>query len=140
MTPFRAFINEHFFTRAFFRFIITGIGVYIFNALGTYVATELFRQYYLLSYAILNVITTVGSFFINTHYAFLTKDKYTSRFIKYLASVVIFYFLNIWLVKLFVDWLGIHYLLSIALATGVLMLAKFFAYDKLIFHQKRNQE
>lgn len=136
MASLRTFISEHFFTRSFFRFIGSGIAVYLFNTIGTYLATEYFSQYYLLSYAVLNVISTVASFFINTHYAFLTKDKYTSRFTKYLVSVVIFYFLNVWLVKLFVEWLGIHYIISIALATGVLMLAKFLTYDKLIFHQQ----
>jgi len=126
---------EKVFSGVFVRFALGGMLGFVFNLVITYLLTEIVHLNYLVSYVIAITAVTCFNFVVAIKYTFRVKKSYKKIFIKYVISVVVFYFLNILFVRLFVEYLKIHYLISIAITTGTMFLIKFFIADRYLFKE-----
>ena len=128
-------LKDKFVSRLFARFFIGGIAGYVFSMAFTWIFTEIFQLDYFVFYVLSLTAVTIFNFIVAMRFIFRLHDHYSHRFVKYLISVLIFYFANILLVRLSVNYLNIHYLISITIVTGGLFLIKFLIYDRFVFHR-----
>ncbi len=124
------------FSRLFIRFIIGGAGGYLFTMGATYALTEILKTNYFIFYAVSFTLITILNYIIAVKYIFKVSDEHHKRFIRYTFFVIIFYFANLFVVKLLTDRFGIYYLAAITIGTGMLFIAKFLIYDSMVFHKK----
>ena len=126
------FIDRETFYK-FSKFLLGGGLGYIINIVSTYVLTEFFGLYYLLSYTISFSVVILFHFFFNTYIIFKLEKEHFKRFFYYLFSVLFFTVSNIFLVKVFTEYLKLYYLFSIIIVTASLFLLKFFIYKDYVF-------
>ena len=138
-------IKNTLFTKLFMRFILGGAAGYLFTSIVTYILTEIFKINHLVSYIIPFTLATIFNFIIAVKYIFKVNDNYRIRFIKYILFVIIFYFVNILLYKVFYTFFNANFgsfvpvwvpqQFAIALATSVMLISKFFIYYKFVFQR-----
>ncbi|PIN75607.1 hypothetical protein COV18_02055 [Candidatus Woesearchaeota archaeon CG10_big_fil_rev_8_21_14_0_10_37_12] len=127
-------VRDKYLSKLFIRYAFGGVGSYLFSLLFTYAFTEWFKINYYVFYVIAATCTTLFNFGVATKFIFRVTDYHRSRFIRFCVLTFTFYLINIYLVKLLVDWLNIHYALSITLVMAFLALTKFLLYDFFVFH------
>jgi len=99
----------------FSKFIMGGGVNFVLNTVLTYILTEFLGIYYLVSFMIVQTILVVYGYFYNLLFTFKIKTKSKKRFMKFLLFLVIFYAVNIGLVKIFTDTIKIPYIISIVI-------------------------
>lgn len=129
-------IGTIFFNKKMYKFIIGGALAYFINISLTLFLTEVLRIYYLLSYSLAFIVVILFNFFFNTFVIFQVKEDRFKRFFPYISSVLIFTLINIILVKIVTEYIGLYYLYSIIIITAVLFLTKFVLYDNYIFSSR----
>ena len=117
--------------RLFKFFLIGGLNYPINLALVWFITEEIGIDY-LISAIIAYSLITISNFFWHSGYIFQTKRN-KSIFIKYLISLVFFYFAYIFLIKTLTEQLNFYYLFSIIISMSVLFFLKFFLFNYYIF-------
>jgi len=118
-----------------FKFGFLGILTFILTLGITALLKETGGLFYLWSYWIAFLFTTIINFFLNIKVTFQVKTKGGQRIPKYLAMIIIFLIVNPYLVKILTETLNLHYLLSVALVTAMVFLVKFLIYDNFVFNK-----
>ena len=93
---------------------------------------EVVGMYYLYSYIVALIITTIINFVLNVKAVFYVKPN-NARIIKYLATLATFFIINPLILGVLTDALHLHYLISTMLVTIGSFLLKFFIYDRWVF-------
>ncbi len=117
----------------FSKYIYGGFISYSLRLGLTTFLTEILDIWYFVSYIVALSSATLFNFFFNIYITFKVQNKKTKRFMKYLVTVLIFYFLDAAAVRVLTEIVNLHYLFSIFLVTSTLLILKFFTYNKLIF-------
>jgi|GEM_PF-4805796 len=117
----------------FSKFIMGGGVNFVLNTVLTYILTEFLGIYYLVSFMIVQTILVVYGYFYNLLFTFKIKTKSKKRFMKFLLFLVIFYAVNIGLVKIFTDTIKIPYIISIVITIFATTALRFFTYKKFVF-------
>lgn len=128
-------LRDKYLSALFIRFVFGGVGGYLFRILFTYGLTEFFELNYFVFYVIAETVTTLVNFLISMKWVFKLKDHPYQRFVLFTIWTVVFYFVNLALVKSLTDLLGLHYLLAITLVMGTLVILKFPIFDYFVFHK-----
>ncbi len=120
----------------FIGFALVGLSGIVVNSLALYLATDLFKIFYIYSAAIATVISTVWNFTLNEAWVYHAQGKTSSKF----GRLGIFFVMNVIalalrtpIIYLFTSVVGIHYILSNLLSLGLLTLARFALADNLIW-------
>jgi len=102
----------------------------------TILLTEIFKIWYLMSYAISLFTTIIFSFFYNAYITYQVKDNKKKNFLKYGFILGIFMFLDALFVKIMTEFIGTHYVFSIIIITTILFFIKYFVYNIFVFTKK----
>ncbi|MCA9363252.1 GtrA family protein [Candidatus Kaiserbacteria bacterium] len=89
-----------------------------------------------LAYPVIIVLVYICIYFSSSHFVFRSHD-HKKQSPRYVAAVVVFYFLNIGVYTLFVEIINLQYLLSVVLNILLLGPLRYFIYGKFVFN---NQE
>ncbi|MBF0289050.1 MAG: GtrA family protein [SAR324 cluster bacterium] len=130
-------ILENPLFKKFLRFLSGGGLIWGLRAILTSIMTEWFLMDPVIAYRIGLAISFVLYFFMNLHFIFQVKDNLLLRLMKY--SCVSFTFLTTdgLLMQFFHRSLEWHYFLALSASTGILLIVKFFIYDKLVFQKTK---
>lgn len=117
------------------KFVISGCVVALFNVALLYLFVSKLHLYYLFAAAISFAIALVLNFLLQKYWAFkgVPEGKIVKQFFLFFALVAFNFFLNLFLMFLFVDKFGIQYLLAQILVTIILAVLNFFVYQRFIF-------
>jgi dolichol-phosphate mannosyltransferase len=120
----------------FIGFALVGLSGIVINSLALYLATDLFKIFYIYSAAIATVISTVWNFTLNEAWVYRMQSNTSSRF----GRLGIFFVMNIIalalrtpIIYLFTSVMSIHYIISNLLSLGLLTLARFALADNIIW-------
>jgi len=119
----------------FLRFVMGGMTGYSFTIFSTFILTDVAKFDYFISYVLALSMTIFLNFYLSMKYVFRVRERYASRFTRYLIAIFSFYLINLLLVRFIVETMKIHYLVSITIVTICLYVAKFYIYDTYIFHE-----
>jgi len=109
---------------------------YVLKAGLSYLLADIFHIKYFYSYLITLVAVIAFNFVSSSLFIFRVSDQKFSLLVKYLSSLLIFYFADAGLFMLFTDWLGFYYQCSIFASTFSIFLVKFFIYKFLVFKKR----
>jgi len=125
--------NWYNFGKQFAIFTLGGGVNFILNTAVTYFLTDVLGLYYLYSYIIVQIIIITYGYLYNSLITFKQKKPTRKSLIKFLVCLPIFAFLNVILVKILTDWLGIYYLISIVVTIFLTIAGRFYIYKKWVF-------
>jgi dolichol-phosphate mannosyltransferase len=113
-------------------FIIGGIGSYGINLVLPWILTEGFGIWYVYSITITQIIQFIYAFTYNMLLTF-RADFHWLRLVRYTVVLVIALLTNILLSYLLTDFVGLYYMVSIAISIIVIFSFKYIAYKKWVF-------
>ena len=114
-------------------FLIGG-GINLFlKILLTIIFTEILGFMYFSSYIITLILIIIFSYFYNAYLTFKSSSQLKFNFIKYTIALLVFNFIDAYLVKYLTETLGMYYVISIFLVALVMLISKFIVYDKIVF-------
>ncbi len=94
-------------------------------------------QFFEFHYQIANTIAFAGgnthNFLLNAHFNFKQTDKILERYMKYLSIGLIGLMLSALLLYLFIDIIGIHYLIAKSITLLIITLSQFLFNKKITF-------
>lgn len=104
----------------FIKFGLVGVINTIIHLLVLYILTEYFNIYYVLSSFIGFVVAVTNSFLLNTAWTFKKeiKEKFHFRYAKFFTVSTIAAIINLSLLYLITEFIGLWYILSQIVATG----------------------
>lgn len=117
----------------FSKFIMGGGVNFALNTGLTYVLTEYLGLYYLSSFILVQTVLVIYGYFYNLLYTFKIPSKSKKRFFKFLVFLVLFFGVNIALVKILTETVTIPYMFSIVVTIFITTTLKFFTYKKFVF-------
>ncbi len=121
------------------RYVVSGITATGFDLFLLFLFKSVFHIWYLLS-AVLAFILSFGvSFFLQKFWTFEDNSthKVKSQASMYFLITLFNLGLNTFLVYIFVDKVGIQYLLSQIIASGLIAFGSYFVYGKFIFQKDK---
>ncbi|MDD3178563.1 MAG: GtrA family protein [Candidatus ainarchaeum sp.] len=100
-----------------------------------YIFTEFLNVFYLVSASLSYCVGMVIAFFGNKKYTFENKTdkKNITKFIEFTIISLIGLVLNIILIKIFTENLGLWYILSKIITVVIIFFAKYIAHKKIVF-------
>lgn len=119
--------------KKFIKFLVGGVISYSIKLIFTFLLTEIFHLWYLLSYSITMIIIVVFGFLYNFHLTFKNVKDKKNKFVVYAISLILFTLVDIYFVKILTDNFQIYYLLSVIVSTTLLFVLKFLFYKAFIF-------
>ena len=124
------------FSRKFALFIAGGGVSYLLKASLSWLLSEKLVLPFAAAYGITLAIVICYNFCYNVFVTFRVKGRLAERFIRYVLFVAFFngtdYFMVLGLNKL-APW---SYQISIFMVTGILMIIKYFVFDRWVFYDK----
>lgn len=122
----------------YFRYIISGGSAALTNVALLFLFTDIFHIYYLLSATLSYLISFFVSFYLQKYWTFGdgNRDKLYGQMSLYFIVAMANLLVNDILMYIFVDWLGIHHLISQILTSGLIAVYSFILYKILVFKQK----
>ncbi len=126
------------FIKKFLRFLSGGGAVWAFRAGFTAAMTELAILDPVVAYRVGLAISFVLYFVVNRYFIFQVHDQFWWRLAKY--SCVSFSFLAAdgLLMQALHQGLGWHYLPALCTSTAILLLVKFFIYNRFVFQKSHS--
>lgn len=119
----------------FLRFIIVGVGTYLFALCQMFIYTQLIFLDYGVAYAITQFIIYIVSFMLARHWIYQSRvGAINKQAIKFLSLGLIFRFTDWCLFMLFHSIFGIVYYVSILLSVSIIIPMKYRFYGKLVFY------
>lgn len=119
----------------FFKFLVAGVSVVIFNVGFLYLLTHLFHLWYLVSSVISYALAVLFNFILQKFWVFDgSRNNATRRqFYLYVLVSVVYLLLNTLGMYILVDRLEVYYLVSQVFLTFALSIANFFVNRNFIF-------
>ncbi|MFH1055821.1 MAG: GtrA family protein [Candidatus Altiarchaeota archaeon] len=117
----------------FLKYLLNAIITYPLVVLLTYCLTEYIGIYYLAAYLLSMSVAVVFNFMLSLKWIFDARGRVGSRFVRYLAVLASFTLANTFLVKVFTEYIGLHYVVSITVVSGTLFILKYLTYKKKVF-------
>ncbi len=133
-------VRGQFLTKLFGRFVVGGVWGFVFQFVVTKGSTYFFGVSYFLPYIISTLATTIFNFFVAMKYIYRLGGKHHVIFVKYLISVIVFYFLNVVMVEGFRRYIPAlipapnDWIIPFVLTTGIMLMLKFLIYNKFVFY------
>jgi putative flippase GtrA len=118
------------------KFLISGGTAAFVDLVILYFLTDILGWWYLLSAVIAFLVAFGVSFNLQKRWTFrdYSDDRFFRQLVLYLSfSLFVNLILNTFLLYLFVDFLGVWYLLSQVIVSLLIAVLSFFVYGKLIF-------
>jgi len=117
----------------FNRYLLGGVISYGLKLGITAFLTEILGWWYFRSYitAISSVI--IFNFFFAVYVVFKATQEKTKKFVAYTCTVCVFYALDVLSVKFLTEFIKLHYMVSIIIITSILLVVKFFVYERWVF-------
>ncbi len=116
------------------RYIISGGTAAIVDLVILYMLVEKLNITYILSAVIAFLVAFIVSFTLQKYWTFGDDSKkINSQASKYFLVSAINLILNTILVFLFVEFLGLHYIISQIITSGLIALSSFYIYSLFIF-------
>lgn len=122
------------FNRKFILFILGGGVSYLLKASLSWFFSEHFWSFGM-SYALTLVIVIMYNFCYNILVTFRVKGSLAERFLRYIAFVAFFNGVDYLLVLSLNNIAPWSYQLTIFFVTGFLMIAKYFVFNRWVFHK-----
>lgn len=119
--------------KKFIKFLLGGGISYLIKLILTFILTNMFNVWYLLSYSITMTMIIIYGFFYNFYFTFKNVKNKKNKFIIYMISVIGFALIDIFLVKILTDELNLYYLKSIIISTSALIIFKYLFYNMFVF-------
>jgi putative flippase GtrA len=130
-------VVRHLLSRSFVRFLIVGGICTVLNVIGLYFLTDHLGLNYLISTAIIGLITNLIGFSFNKTLTFQSVEKdfktVFGQFSKYNTIYVTGYFLVLVLMFIFVDIMGIWYVYAFFVTTFILTFFNYFSHKLITF-------
>ncbi|MBF0278042.1 MAG: GtrA family protein [SAR324 cluster bacterium] len=123
--------------RKFLRFLSGGGLIWGFRAFLTTVLVEVFSVDPVIAYRIGLMISFVLYFFMNLHFIFQVKDRLVWRLFKYSCVSLTFLSTDGLLMEMLHRKFEWHYFLALSTSTAILLIVKFFVYDRLVFQKTK---
>lgn len=118
-------------------YLLGGVVTYSLKTGITFTFTDLLMMQYWVSYIYALIAVILFGFFYNFHITFNNKTQKRKKFIAYTIILFTFMVIDYSLVIFLTSFLLVHYLISIILVTGFLVIIKFFIYNSFIFRKKQ---
>jgi putative flippase GtrA len=117
------------------KYLFFSIMATIADIIVLYLLTNFVGIYYLISASISYIIGMIIAFFGNLKYTFKRNHnkKVYNQFISFTIISLIGLVLNLVLMKLFTDYIGIWYIYSKIIAVLIIFFIKYFAHKKFVF-------
>jgi dolichol-phosphate mannosyltransferase len=119
--------------KQFLIFALGGGVNFVLNTVVTYLLTDVLGIYYLYSYIIVQIIIIVYGYLYNSYVTFRQVKPSKLALAKFIFLLPVFAVINVMLVKILTDWLGIYYVASIILAIFITIVGRFYIYKKWVF-------
>jgi putative flippase GtrA len=126
-------LRKNFLSEKFVRYVVNMVITYPLLIGLTFGLTEFAGMYYLLAYVLSLCVTIIINFFLSMRWIFNVEGRVGNRFVRYLVVLAAFSLANTLLVKVFTEYLGVYYLLSIILVSGSMFLLKYLTYNSKVF-------
>mgnify|MGYP001592281289 CR=1 FL=1 len=117
------------------RYLLSGFTATAIDLGLLYFLTEFFSIWYLFSAIVSFVVSFIVSFILQKFWTFKdkNKDKIHSQMIIYLIITLTNLLVNIFLLFVGVEYLGLHYMLAQFLISGFIAVSNFFLYRYVVF-------
>ena len=120
------------------KFACIGIASFIVNLVIQYIVVEKIHYNYIFGQIISFSILLPASFFAHRVWTFSASDsKWQWQGSKYIITMVFNMFINLLLMKIIVDYIGIYYLYATAIVTLIFFIFNFFVQKLLVFSPPR---
>jgi putative flippase GtrA len=119
----------------FFRYIFVGGAAFIVDFVSLFIFTDVFGVYYLISAALAFILGLIANYTLSINWVFnkRTLDNKISEFTIFAFIGVIGIFLNVAIIYLFTEYVGLFYLLSKIIAAALILFWNFFARKITLF-------
>lgn len=117
------------------RYLMSGGMAAAVNFVFLYIFTEWVGLYYLISVVVAFIIAVVVSFLLQKYWTFQDRESRDVRrqMMMYVSVATINTVINTFLVYVFVEYGGLHYMFGQFFASGIIALESFFVYKFFIF-------
>lgn len=119
----------------FFRYIFVGGAAFIVDFVSLFIFTDVFGVYYLISAVIAFILGLIANYTLSINWVFnkRTLDNKLSEFTIFAVIGIIGIFLNVVIIYLFTEYVGLFYLLSKIIAAALILFWNFFARKVTLF-------
>lgn len=119
----------------FFRYIFVGGAAFIVDFVSLFIFTDVFGVYYLISAVIAFILGLIANYALSINWVFnkRTLDNKLSEFTIFAFIGVIGIFLNVLIIYIFTEYVGLFYLLSKIIAAALILFWNFFARKITLF-------
>ena len=119
----------------FFRYIFVGGAAFIVDFVSLFIFTDVFGVYYLISAAIAFTLGLIANYALSINWVFnkRTLDNKLSEFTIFAVIGVVGIFLNVVIIYLFTEYVGLFYLVSKIIAAALILFWNFFARKVTLF-------
>lgn len=117
----------------FFNFSLVGITTFLVQIFLTLLLTEWARLVYYVSYAFALLVARLLNFIFNTKYTFRAKGSMMSRLRRFAVVATIYSFTNWIFVIVFVEYVHLHYIISVVLVSLLLSFLAYIMQDRWVF-------
>lgn len=120
------------------RYLFSGSTAAVVNLSALYILTDYFKIWYLFSSIIAFCLSLAVSFLMQKHITFRepSTERTKKQFLYYFTISVFNLSLNAIFMYILVDFLGLYYLLSQIVSSGIIAIESFFVYSILIFKKE----
>jgi putative flippase GtrA len=119
------------------RFCISGALGFMVHVLVLFVLVEFLHIWYLIATSLAFLVSVSASYFLQKIFTFKHKSRHTiSQFLAYFVLSIFNFFLNILIMYILVDILGIMYLYSQAISSILNAILSYLIINKFIFNIK----
>jgi len=124
------------------KYLISGGTTAVVGLSSLYILTEFFGLWYLLSAVIAFILSFFTSFFLQKLWTFNDRSSHSTRWkmLQYLSIALVNIVLNTFLLYLFVEKLGLWYMLAQATIDIILATGSFFVYKFIIFKKEIKED
>lgn len=119
----------------FFRYIFVGGVAFIVDFSSLFIFTDIFGVYYLISAAIAFILGLIANYALSINWVFnkRTLDNKVSEFTIFAFIGIIGIFLNVLIIYVFTEYVGLFYLLSKIIAAALILFWNFSARKITLF-------
>ena len=119
------------------RYLVSGGTAAAINLGLLYILVSLLHLWYLGATVIAFVVSFVASFILQKFFTFMegSRERIPFQLGVYLGIILANLLVNVFLMFLIVDKLGMHYLIAQFFASGFIAIYSYFLYKYFVFHQ-----
>jgi putative flippase GtrA len=128
-------MDKNMFLRAakFFHFSLVGITTFSVQIFLTLILTEWAGLAYYVSYALALLVARLLNFLFNTKYTFRAEGRMIDRLKRFALLAIIYSFTSWILVIVSVEYIHLHYMMSVILVTFLLSFLTYMMQERWVF-------